>query len=353
MAFRDCIPSNPSNHYSRKSAVLTSSLPSPIHARKSSSIRNIEPGLRDALPVHINGKHCIYSILHVDLYRGTFKDMQITILIDQEGFRTAQPVFSFVGYKRKRLQHDYQDTAQFRPSKRQSFHFHYGPFDGLPLLRRITVNGDDSRDFISRQAQLSLKDNGVYSIHGTEVLSELMGNPDDFDNSAFRQLEAAKLLWQFDYMVDDRLGKTMIGEKTLTPLTFSCSPGLVHPLQGKKINIIHILRKGLASKLVAEKLEPPPLRPLQVRPQTSGAIQAIPLSLNWVKIDIQATHHFVTKFHRRAQSQDVHQGVYKTSHSINAKGLPNRKGGEGDDIASTMRQPSSQRRRRASSVDEQ
>jgi len=66
---------------------------------------------------------------------------------------------------------------------------------------------------------------------------------------------------QFEYLVDDRRmdvsGRIIEGEKVLTPLTFSCSPELLLPAQGKRINIMHVFKKGVALKLSAEKLQPP------------------------------------------------------------------------------------------------
>ena len=49
----------------------------------------------------------------------------------------------------------------------------------------------------------------------------------------------------------------MVGEKTLTPLSFSCSPFLLHPLQGKKVRLMRILKKNMFTNILAEKLDPP------------------------------------------------------------------------------------------------
>ncbi|KAF9454159.1 hypothetical protein P691DRAFT_613720, partial [Macrolepiota fuliginosa MF-IS2] len=65
----------------------------------------------------------------------------ISLLIDQEGFRTVQPAF-----KQVRIE---VDAVTFVPTTRQTFLFHYAPFDRLPILRRLVVNGDESRDFLS------------------------------------------------------------------------------------------------------------------------------------------------------------------------------------------------------------
>lgn len=182
--------------------------------------------------------------------RATF----VQFLIDQEGFRDAEPSFKFSGISRVRSSKENksqdQFMAQFRPVSRQQFHFHHAPFETPPVLRRITVNNDDTSDYVSRQAHLALKSNGVYVIHGHEMLS------------AEHPSEPTKLYWQFEYLVDDRCVESssgsrryLEGEKTFTPLTFSCSPRLLLPSQAKRINIMHVFKKSLAPKLVAEKLQ--------------------------------------------------------------------------------------------------
>ena len=178
----------------------------------------------------------------------------VQFLIDQEGFRDAEPSFKFCGMLRVRSSGDDRTPdkirAQFRPISRQQFHFHHAPFESPPILRRITVNNDDASDYVSRQAHLILKSNGVYVIHGHEVLS------------AEQASEQTKLYWQFEYLVDDRhlesssgSRRHLEGEKTFTPLTFSCSPRLLLPSQAKRIGIMHVFRKSLAPKFVAEKLQ--------------------------------------------------------------------------------------------------
>ncbi|KAJ3800202.1 hypothetical protein GGU11DRAFT_774269 [Lentinula aff. detonsa] len=186
------------------------------------------------------------------------KDTVVEILIDQEGFRSITPTFRFAGYSTNTRSLDSSEkvieggAAQFVPISRQTFNFHYAPFDGQPVLRRISINGT-SRDHVSRQATMSLKSNGVYTVRGSET-STISSKGASGDSS----LEAPKLRWKFDYFVDDRRGSGKVeGEKTFTPLTFSCSPLLFHPLQGKKIRLMHVMKKNVVTKLVAEKMELP------------------------------------------------------------------------------------------------
>ncbi|EPQ60355.1 hypothetical protein GLOTRDRAFT_30337, partial [Gloeophyllum trabeum ATCC 11539] len=90
----------------------------------------------------------------------------IDIWIDQEGFRSVRPVFRLKGYSRatphpgsrnamssSNYASDEIDPrtarADFLPSKREIFTFHHSALDSPPVLRRLTVNGDESRDYIS------------------------------------------------------------------------------------------------------------------------------------------------------------------------------------------------------------
>ncbi|KAG6837657.1 hypothetical protein H0H93_004933 [Arthromyces matolae] len=184
-----------------------------------------------------------------------FNAETVELMIDQEGFRRVLARFKHVGHSTGSSFGT--SMAQFRPIRRQAFYFHYASLEPLPVLRRITVNGDETRDYISRQASLGLKTNGVYFVQGSETLSfSHVGEDAQF----------SKLSWRFEYLVDDRRsdvsGKhTLDGEKILTPLSFSCSPILLHPLQGKQVRLMHIMRKTVIPKLGAEKMEPPSFRP--------------------------------------------------------------------------------------------
>ncbi|KAG2117992.1 uncharacterized protein F5147DRAFT_669403 [Suillus discolor] len=156
---------------------------------------------------------------------------EVELWIDQEGFRAIRPMMRLMGYSpRSRSLLPYGERgvsadvsggfAEFMPVKRESFAFHYAILDGLPMLRRVTVGGDESRDYLSRQAALNIKTNGVYTVLGSE--SMVLGSSQ----------EHVKLQWKFDYLVEDRYTdgsrRVLPGEKVITPLTFSCSPFLLH-----------------------------------------------------------------------------------------------------------------------------
>lgn len=192
------------------------------------------------------------------------KHMIIELWIDQEGFRAVRPCMQLMGYSpRTRSLHPYEPAdnagsnvtagvAEFMPTKRETFAFHYATLDSPPILRMVSVAGNESRDYISRQATLSVKANGVYTVLGTETFVASILNSG---------AHGLRLCWKFDYLVSDRkvdgTGKTLPGEKALTPLTFSCSPYLLHPMRGKKSGLMHIMKKNLVPKLGSQKLEPP------------------------------------------------------------------------------------------------
>lgn len=196
---------------------------------------------------------------------------EVELWIEQEGFRSIRPVMRLMGYSpRSHSLLPYGDrsitsdagrgVAEFMPVKRESFAFHHATLDGPPMLRRVTVGGDDSRDYLSRHAALNIRTSGVYTVLGSENM--VLGGSQ----------EHVKTQWKFDYLVHDRQmdssGRVLSDEKIITPLTFSCSPFLLHPLQGKKVGFMHMMKKSVVPRLSAERLEPPaPERFKNVEPQ--------------------------------------------------------------------------------------
>ena len=185
------------------------------------------------------------------------KSTMLELMIDQEGFRMIQPTFRLAGYSRPPSPESGADlhlvsaTADFMPAERKSFIFHHSSLDTPPVFRRLLVNGDESQDYLSRQAYLILKANGPYTVQGTEPVQSARF----FPNS-----EPPVLTWRFDYLVGDRrteAGRIIPGEKTFTPLSFSCSPGLLQPAQARKIRVVHVVKKSVTPKLTAIKMGPP------------------------------------------------------------------------------------------------
>ncbi|KAN0100349.1 hypothetical protein V8E55_000333 [Tylopilus felleus] len=235
------------------------------------------------------------------------KHMIIELWIDQEGFRAVRSCMQLMGYSpRTRSLHPYESAedagscvsagvVEFMPTKRETFAFHYATLDSPPTLRMVSVSGDEARDYISRQATLSVKANGVYTVLGTETFMASIPNGDS---------HGLRLRWKFDYLVNDRkvdgTGKNLPGEKTLTPLTFSCSPYLFHPLQGKKTGLMHIMKKNLVPKLGSHKLEPPTYAP-------SHSI--LPPALRYLSIGRDATH---TRSHSDAVAKNGHYSLTRS-----------------------------------------
>jgi hypothetical protein len=214
-----------------------------------------------------------FPLLPVSLF--WLQSTTLEIMIDQEGFRMIKPLFKLAGYAPPRTKeseavslgaHLVSATADFMPMQRKSFAFHYSELDTPPVLRRLLLNSDESRDYLSKQAYLTLKANGPYTVQGIEHVQS---------SPVFLANEHSVLSWRFDYLVGDRrteAGKIIPGEKTFTPLCFSCSPALLLPTQGKKIRVMHVVKKSVAAKLTATKVEPP--RP----PSYLGSPGATPLS---------------------------------------------------------------------------
>ncbi|KAI0937191.1 hypothetical protein AcV5_005148 [Taiwanofungus camphoratus] len=201
---------------------------------------------------------------------GWLRDINLELWIDQDGSRAIRPAFTLMGYtstvsddRNVELVNSLTyGTADFRPVTRQMFLFHFGKSDTPPVLRRLTIAGDETKDYISRHASLTLKPNGVYTVSGVELFDSQ--SPASQSNvQVLPHQEPLRLRWKFEYVVDDHFANAtatiVSGEKTFTPLRFSCSPGLLHPTHGKKIKLMHVFKKNRAPRLIAEKMEVPRL----------------------------------------------------------------------------------------------
>ncbi|KAI9070125.1 hypothetical protein FKP32DRAFT_19847, partial [Trametes sanguinea] len=131
--------------------------------------------------------------------------------------------------------------AIFQPVRRQGAVYHHGTLDSAPVLRRLTLAGDEEKDYISRHASLTIKANGVYAVTGTEWFE---GHIQPGTGQAREGGGPLLLKWRFEYAVDDRVEGTkkrpvLSGDRAFIPLSFSCSPGLLHPTHGKPIRLMH------------------------------------------------------------------------------------------------------------------
>ncbi|CAA7264860.1 unnamed protein product [Cyclocybe aegerita] len=255
---------------------------------------------------HKTGQPLTQPKLHRAEDHSWLRGLAVSFLVDQEGFRAAQPSFKFSGIARLRSSPEVKlpDTlmAQFRPISRQSFHFHHAPFESPPILRRVTLNDDETHDYVSKQAHLTLKSNGVYVVYGHELFAS--------DHAS----EPVKLHWQFEYFVDNRRvdasnsKRDMEGEKMLTPLTFSCSPNLLLPVQAKRINIMHVFKKGVGPKLVAEKMLPPGVARAPAHPAPATGLGILVSSQTEAHLPNFLSSKSVWNLHKRGQSNVVKQG---------------------------------------------
>jgi hypothetical protein len=233
----------------------------------------------------------------------------ISLCIDQEGFRTVFPAFKLVGYTRptlpihssragmqKLLAGGNNDSsvkqlsqlmdqasadldlamnidvgmAEFMPLKRESFVFHHSTLDPPPCVRRLSVNGDESKDYLSQYASLSVKSSSgfqVYVVRGSEARRGCSGGDTTGRSGGSCP---TKFEWQFEYTVEDKRKadgtKAGGGDKFLTPLRFRCSPGLLHPKQSRKVTVLNVWKKSIQPRILAGKLEPLTI----TSPTTSG-----------------------------------------------------------------------------------
>ncbi|OSD06117.1 hypothetical protein PYCCODRAFT_1079475 [Trametes coccinea BRFM310] len=198
------------------------------------------------------------------------RDIHIELWIDQEGFRAIRPKFRLTGYNppsppspsdhAPNVFPSIADTlthgiAIFQPVRRQGAVYHHGTFDSAPVLRRLTLAGDEEKDYISRHASLTIKANGVYAVTGTEWFE---GHIHPGGGQARDGGGSLLLKWRFEYAVDDRVEGTkkrpvVSGDRAFIPLSFSCSPGLLHPTHGKPIRLMHVLMKNITPKLSAKR----------------------------------------------------------------------------------------------------
>ncbi|KAI0652313.1 hypothetical protein C8Q79DRAFT_936983 [Trametes meyenii] len=183
----------------------------------------------------------------------------IELWVDQEGFRAIRPRFRLAHYTAPPPGTPTADVlthgvAAFRPLRCHSAVYHHGALDSAPVLRRLTMAGNEERDYISRHASLTIKENGVYAVSGTEWVE---------DHHSHGHGGPHQLSWRFEYAVDDLRthgGRRAAanGEKTLVPLSFSCSPVLLE--HGKRIKLMHVLKKNITPKLSAKAVIDSPVR---------------------------------------------------------------------------------------------
>lgn len=196
------------------------------------------------------------------------------LIIDQEGFRSAHPQFKPSGFTAANGKTMGVGMAliltdglvELRPIKRYIFAFHHATLESPPALRQLMIAGEDSKDHLSRQASLIIKQNGVYVVRGCESSDFTYGSitpAQGLRGTGLRADAHLKYEWRFEYVVNDRRdsnGRPIAGEKIFTPISFACSPGLLHPTYGsaKKTTIMQQVKKTFAAKVTSERMQAPP-----------------------------------------------------------------------------------------------
>ncbi|PWN35561.1 uncharacterized protein FA14DRAFT_178930 [Meira miltonrushii] len=117
------------------------------------------------------------------------------------------------------------------------------------ILKHLTIGEDTKADLITRQADLSLRRNGVHEVSGSE--------------------RKGKVSWRFEFSIEDvkRQGsgpidnastpkmdskpfnETIDGIKLLRPIKFSCSTTLLDPSRARKSRVINMIRKQIGSHI--------------------------------------------------------------------------------------------------------
>ncbi|KAI9606477.1 hypothetical protein KEM48_001843 [Puccinia striiformis f. sp. tritici PST-130] len=176
-----------------------------------------------------------------------FRTLQIWF--DQEGFREIAPVFRFNCYNR-------EDDLLYFTTERVGYPFHYDSMQQVPVLRKVVApdyeeayvllegksqrNAAGRRDFISRQANLDMKNPGKYVVEDKEG-------------------KGGRWIWRLVYEVEERkslMGKPMLGERAFIPITFACSPEILDPSHARKPTLLNSIIKNMGSKKTAIALNP-------------------------------------------------------------------------------------------------
>ncbi|KAH8925936.1 hypothetical protein BT69DRAFT_1068737 [Atractiella rhizophila] len=139
----------------------------------------------------------------------------IRLRIDQEGFREINPVMKFTRWDAS------LNKLEFK-SDQAAFPFH-STGQSAPVLRKLLsgsgievgYDAGEEKDFLSTQAALGVKENGVWVVEGVESINK------------------QKYTWSFAYEVNDRfslMGKLMVNEKVGFSRGFCTSTDLVAEL---------------------------------------------------------------------------------------------------------------------------
>ncbi|WVQ66223.1 uncharacterized protein L199_004402 [Kwoniella botswanensis] len=209
------------------------------------------------------------------------KSMTIQLWVDQEGCRENRSSLKFIrsikpNVFREREEKALKEAALWcesptrpecfqqsgcwefgmDPKERDKWSFHHAALEGLPVLRRLTINNDEKYDFLSRSATLQIKEPGVYSVCGQE--------------------ERGKAEWKFEYLVQNKISpksrEQIANERIIVPLGLYVSPNFFNPDRALKTSLLNLFKKTLASNMMSEKIRPPHIgKPPAPAPATAVA----------------------------------------------------------------------------------
>ncbi|GAA5946583.1 hypothetical protein JCM3765_000308 [Sporobolomyces pararoseus] len=162
----------------------------------------------------------------------------LQLLIDQEGFRDAKIEFIYTGQDAETGLLEFEAKRPAAGLEREGWPFHVGFLQVPPHLRRLHLDGNDSVDYLRREASLSIGNkDGVYKVSShSKIDLELAQGGQDIEGPYF----------SFAYETKRRLnlvGRPMKGERLLRPLVFVCSREFLDPSQGRKIGFKHLVSR--------------------------------------------------------------------------------------------------------------
>ncbi|KAL7418837.1 hypothetical protein Q5752_006521 [Cryptotrichosporon argae] len=191
----------------------------------------------------------------------TDRELTVQLWVDQEGARDVRSSLHYVRACRadsfRILEATAQDVAAHTEPFQQTgcieygmdqrgrdqWFFHYSPLQSLPVLRRLTINGDDKHDHLARETTLQIRDPGVWAITG--------GSGDGRGEAA----------WQFSYLVTPRLckqtGELVPNERVVVPLALRLGPRFFDSERASNSHLSLMLKKTLAVNVPAVKVRPP------------------------------------------------------------------------------------------------
>ncbi|WRT69870.1 uncharacterized protein IL334_006861 [Kwoniella shivajii] len=178
------------------------------------------------------------------------------------------------------------------PKERDKWYFHHAALEGLPVLRRLTINGDDKYDFLSRGATLQIKEPGVYSVCGQE--------------------DRGRSEWKFEYLVQHKIslntGEVVPNERIIVPLGLYVSPNFFNHDRALKTSLLNLFKKSLASNIMSEKVRPPhigrpPLPLLPSVPTPTAVDDIVPTPTAVPVISSAMKEENVNQGRKRAQTQ--------------------------------------------------